>query len=310
MKHIYRSLLVCMIALVSCKDPDAGPIFLYGDLEGGTYIRLVEKSDELVDLDNFSSYTYTYTVEFVNADGGANVESYSLDLIYKRGKDTKTVEDFRVVQASDFSTNDDGFTRVSITVTSAELLNAFNLADISALAPEDEFQFKGEIVTPTNTFNSVNSSATVEGAFFQGYFDFTLFVGCKSSLQGTYPATTTAINCRTGEAGSASVSFMVKIEDEENSSIGEYSFSDATFGVLEDCFGDGDKTLEAQTGFTFKDVCGKVSFDNTTDLFGVDWNFTSVVNGDNWEITWSNPDTGLAGVTVIKFPDKIDFTVN
>ena len=311
MKYIYRSLLVCMIALFSCEDPDSAPLFLYGDLEGGTYIRLVENSGNLlVDLDNFSTYTHTYTVEFVDAAGGSGVESYSVDLIYQSGTSTTTVENFRSLQASDFTTSGDGFTQATISVTSAELLSAFGLTE-AALSPEDEFQFEGEIVTPTNTYNSVNSSATVEGAFFQGYFDFTLFVGCESSLAGEYSATTTTINCSADSVGAASVAFTVEIEDEGNIAIGEYSMSDWTFGVLENCFGDGDgEDDEAQTGFIFQDVCGVVSFTTTTDEFGTVWSYSSVINGNDWEITWSNPDSGMDGVTVITFPDGVPFTVN
>ena len=309
MKYIYRSLLVCMIALFSCEDPDSGPLFLYGDLETGTYIRLVENNSVLVDLDNFGGYTYTYTVEFVDASGGASVESYTADLIYKSGTATTTSADFITLQASDFTMNEDGFMETTISVTSAELLAAFGLTQASLL-PEDEFQFEGEIVTPTNTYNSVNSSATVEGAFFQGYFDFTLFVGCQSSLEGDYTATTTMINCSTGTPGSASVTYELEIEDEGNLAIGEYTMSDWTFGVLEDCFGDGDgEDDEAQGGFVFKDVCGVVSFTTTTDEFGTAWSYTSVINGNDWEITWSNPDSGMSGVTVITFPNGVPFTL-
>ncbi len=311
MKHIYRSLLLCMIALFSCEDPDSGPLFLYSDLETGTYIRFVENSGNLlVDLDNLNAYEHSYTVEFVGADQGASVQSYSVDLVYRSGTDETTVEDFRTVDASSFTVNTDGFTQATLSVTSSDLLGAFNLV-AADLSPEDEFEFLGEIVTPTRTFNSVNSSATVEGAFFQGYFDFTLFVGCESSLEGEYTATTTTINCSTGTPGSASLTHTVEIIDTGNIAIGEYEMSDWTFGVLEDCFGDGDgEDDEAQTGFIFKDICDAVTFSNTTDEFGTAWTYTSVVNGNNWEITWSNPDTGMSGFTVINFPNGIDFTVD
>ncbi|WP_462248196.1 hypothetical protein [Ekhidna sp.] len=310
MKHIYRSLLVCMIALFSCEDPDSGPLFLYSDLETGTYIRLVENSNNpLVDLDNFSSYTFTYTVEFVGADQGASVQSYTADLVYRSGTNETTQEDFISLQASDFSVNDDGFVEATISVTSAELIGAFGITEAS-LSPEDEFEFLGEIVTPTRTFNSVNSSATVEGAFFQGYFDFTLFVGCQSSLEGEYTATTTTINCSTGTPGSASVTYTVEISNAGTIAIGEYEMSDWTFGVLEDCLGDGDGEDDlAQEGFQFQDVCGVVSFSSTSDEFGTAWSYSSVVNGNDWEITWSNPDTGMSGFTVINFPNGVPFTV-
>ncbi len=309
MKNTYKLLMVLLAVLVmSCEDEDAKPLFLYGDLETGTYIRLVDNSSNfLVDQNDFSSYTHTYTIEFVSDVNGSNVESYTADLVYKSGSaDPRTAEDFVSLSSSEFTTNEDGFAEATITFTSAQLIGAFGLSEAD-LSPEDEFEFLGEIVTPTNTFNSVNSSATVEGAFFQGYFDFTVFVGCASNLAGEYTATTTAINCSTGNPGSASVTYTLEIEDTGNIAIGEYEFDDATFGVLADCFGDEDAV---QGGFVFQDVCGAVSFTAVADEFGTNWTVSSVISGNDWIITWVNPDTGLGGETSINFPNGIDFTVD
>lgn len=313
MKNTYKFLLgLFAIGLISCEDSENGPLFLYGDLETGSYIRLVENSDILVDLDAFDDYTHTYTVEFVSPTQGSDVESYTADLVFK-GSDTITVNDFVSLVSSDFSVNDDGFVEATISFTSADLLSAIGLEEVD-LSPEDEFEFLGEIVTPSNTFNSVNSSATVEGAFFQGYFDFSLFVGCASDLEGEYTATTTSIICsvdaETGEetAGSESITYTLEIIDTGNVGIGEYEFSDGTFGVLEDCFGDGDgEDDEAQAGFIFTDICGVVSFSSVVDEFGTAWDFSSTISDDDWIITWSNPDSGLSGVTSINFPDGINF---
>ncbi len=312
MKNTYKLLIGLLTILVmSCEDPDAGPLFLYGDLETGTYIRLVENSGNfLVDQNDFSSYTHTYTVEFVSQSNGSNVESYTADLVYKSGTASTTVNDFVSLSSSEFTVNADGFAEATITFTSAQLISAFGLVEAD-LSPEDEFEFLGEIVTPTNTFNSVNSSATVEGAFFQGYFDFTVFVGCASNLAGEYTATTTSINCSTGTPGAASVTYTLEIDDTGNIAIGEYELSDATFGVLEDCFGDGDgEDDEAQGGFVFQDVCGVVTFTSVADEFGTNWDYSSAISGNDWVITWTNPDTGLGGVTSINFPNGIDFTLD
>lgn len=307
---------VTLMAFTACEDPENGPLFIYSDLEGGSYIRLVETTgNTLVDLDDFTNYSYSYTVDFVDAEDGGLVESYSVDLIYsdKSTGSKTTVTDFRTFQASDFSVNEAGFTQSpQITFTSQQLVDAFSLNEAD-LGPEDEFQLAGEItLTNGRVFNSGNSSATVEGAFFQGFFDFNLFVGCESNLDGEYSATSTAINCSTGVAGSASVTSTVKIASTGKIAIGEYGISDWSFGVLEDCFGNDNKDdgEEFQGGFLFEEVCGVVTFSAVTDEFGTIWDYTSTISGNEWTITWMNPDSGLGATSVVTFPEGIPFTVN
>ena len=61
-----------MAFTLACQDPESGPIFIYSDLEVAGYPRLAKEEgsdpDELylVDLDNFSDFSYTYAVEFVD----------------------------------------------------------------------------------------------------------------------------------------------------------------------------------------------------------------------------------------------------
>ena len=301
-----------LLFVFSCADPDRAPLFLYGDLQGGSYIRLVENSGNfLVDLDNFDDYSHSYTVEFVDAEKGSLVESYSIDLTYydSSGSAKRTVEDYRTFAASTFTTNEDGFMQnAEITLTSADLLSAFSIASKDDLLPEETFGVSGKIkLNDGRTYSSVNSSATVEGDYFEGYFDFTLFVGCKSDLKGKYTYSTTAISCRADSSQSVTLSGTVEIGAASSKiAIGEYEFNDWTFGALTSCFG---KDAEGPTGFIFTEACGVVSFEETIDAFGAKWTYSSKVDGNDWTITWENPDSGLGGVTVITFPDGVPFTV-
>ena len=310
MKNTYNLFLALfVILLVSCEDPDRGPVFYYGDLEAGTYIRLVENSGSfLVDQNDFDNYEYTYTVEFVDAIKGSSVESYTVDLTYLvSGAATstiKTIEDFVSLESSDFTTNDNGFAEATVTFTSSDLLTAMDLTE-EDLSVEDRFGFIGEIVTPSNTYNSGNSSATVEGSFFQGYFNFSLFVGCASELEGEYDVITTEINCSTGNPGAKSLKHKLEIIDTRAIAIGHYEFKDASFGVLEDCF-EGEGLL---SGFQFKEICGVVTFSAVTDAYGLVWDYSSEIVGNDWIITWSNPETGFGGVTAINFKEGVPFTI-
>lgn len=313
MKNIFKSLLVLSVfAFSSCEDEDAAPLFLYEDLEIGAYARLVSNTGNfLVDLDDLSSFTHSYVVEFVDADQGRLVESFTLNLVYDpvTGDDQTAVE-FRSFTASDFTMNADGFMETpSITITSSDLLAAFSLTE-AQLSAGESFTIEGNITHQNGrTFNAVNSSATVEGAFFQGYFNFDLFVGCQSDYTGTYNVSSMPTTCNMDAADNIATAVTGTVEIESAGStvgIGEYSFSDWTFGTSGECFGSG----TGPDGFMFIERCGVVTFDSVTDEFGTNWSYTSTISGNDWIITWSNPDSGQGSVTTITFPGGVPFTVN
>ena len=167
----------------------------------------------------------------------------------------------------------------------------------------------GELTLTTGrVYTSENSSATVNGTFFAGYFDFTLFVGCKTSLEGEYTSvSTSSIKCKSDEdVKTEALQDTVEVTRNDNIAIGEYSFDDWTFGAIGDCTEDA---AEGPTGFVFTDVCGVVKFIGTTDEFGTEWSYSSEVMGKDWIITWKNPDSGLEGVTTITFKEDVPFTV-
>ena len=324
MKNIFNISILFATILVSsssCEDPEKGPLFLYEDLKGGSYVRLVEESENpLVNLDSLDSYVYKYTVDFVDAENGGLVESYSIDLSYADNSGAKPAimkkENYRTVEASAFSTNEAGFKQApEISLTSAELLEAFQLNEAD-LSTKDEFKVAGKIkLTDGRVYTSVNSSATVNGGFFQGFFDFQLFVGCGSELlkkgleEGpSYLYRTTSIQCHADSTvKTKTIMDTVKVSSaSEVVSVGDYSFNDWSFGAIADCFGEKEKP---PSGFMFVEDCHVVSFSDNVDAFGTTWEYTSTVSGNDWVITWENTDSGLSGVSTVTFPDGVPFTV-
>ena len=330
MKNIYKSLFfISVFVFGGCEDPDKGPIFLYEDLELGAYARLVsnEEGENLVPIvseSGFDDFSHTYQVEFVDGSRGSLVSAYKVDVEYlPLGKAENKMEkkDFISYASEQFVDGDSGFKQIPETaITSQALIDAFGLS-FADLSPKDQFRFKGGVVHENGAvYNSENSSSTVNGTFFQGYFDFTLFVGCETSLdksehvvKGGYIFETTVTICK-GEIVSKTITDTVRVTRNSTVPIGEYSFDDWSFGVNKDCF--GEKT-PPQTGFVFTDVCGVVEFSSSssTDDFGNKWNYTSSVNQNQWTIVWDNGSdqddiAKIAGSTVITFPGDVPFTVN
>ncbi len=291
-----------LMLMVSCADEDLKPIITFDDATKGAYVRLVDETDKLLNLFDIPGSAYTYSVEFVDLEGGTLVSEYVVDLVYvdndpDNGDNSTGPIEFRRFSQADFETNAAGLRSLSnITITGPEAIAAAGTtADL--VSPGDQFQFKGRVTTPDGTWGASNSSATVNGSAFQGHFDFTMPAGCPSDLSGTYNYTTTDIWC-----GNADVSGTVEVT---NNGGGTHEFSDWSFGAYESCYGAGN----IATSLTFQEVCSKVSFTGFVNQFGDTYELSSTVDGENWIITWSN-DFGEAGVTTVVFPGGVPFTVD
>lgn len=68
MKNIQSLLLFATIILLvsACKDPDLAPISTFGQSTKGAYVRVVEQSDNTINLDDLDNSGFNYTVEFVD----------------------------------------------------------------------------------------------------------------------------------------------------------------------------------------------------------------------------------------------------
>ena len=297
-------MLLTLLVLTACEDESKAPVVTYDSAGKGAYVKFVDESGiQLVNLlsqANFDASQYQYSVEFIDGSGGTRVTQYVLNVEYDdvTGANSQGPVVLRSYDASSFTESEAGNKGVSnITITSADLTGAFGLtyADLNA---GDNFEIKGELVTADGTWNSTNSSATVNGTAFQGFFDFDMPAGCPSDLTGTFNYSSTNLWC---DGGSTTGTVTII-----SSGGGKYTFNDWSFGGYPHCYGGN---AASWGSLSFQDVCAVVSFSGFTDSYGDTWTFVSSISGNDWLISWENT-YGESGQTAITFPSGVPFTLN
>ena len=111
MKNLKKSFIALIAAFaVSCGDPDL-PVELFPDMEYGAYARKMSQTGEY-NYFAIESSAVDLHVEYYDANNGANIAQYDIDVEYV---DTKMVEQKALLEryenysASEFTTNADGF---------------------------------------------------------------------------------------------------------------------------------------------------------------------------------------------------------
>ncbi len=304
-----RNKIVLGLAMVlfftfSCKDEDLAPIVTFDSAGKGAYPRLVEESaSKLINLFDIAGSSYSYTVEFIDLEGGTLIAEYVLDMTYEdndpsNGDNSTTVEFLKYSQ-SDFSTNSNNYQEApQVTVSGSAALAAAGLSE-DEVSAGDNFRFTGRVILSDGSiFTSSNSSATVTGPAFRGHFDFLMPAACPSALEGTFAYSTTDVWCG-GDDVTGEVTMV-------NAGAGRYYFSDWSFGAYSSCY--SATSIADSQGLTFDDVCLEVFFTGFTDDFGDSWTYDASVDGDDWTIVWENT-YGEAATSVITFPGGVPFTM-
>ena len=183
-----------LLLLSSCADEDLSPIITFDQAGKGAYIRLIELRTGEFDLKQFNSSAYDYTVEFVDLEQGDLVTQYDLFVSFSdntpdNGSNPVSRQLYTSFSPSDFSESDDGFKSLDVTIPLADVTSAIGLSE-SQLAAGDVFRFFGEITLQDGSvFTAQNSSATIRGSAFAGFFNFTSKVTCPlpdDQFTGTY----------------------------------------------------------------------------------------------------------------------------
>lgn len=301
-KSVKNSLLVLLVIFLAmgCVDESRAPIVTFDSAGKGAYVKFVDQSGStllnLLTQADFDASSYTYSVEFVDGENGARVTSYDLTVTYSGSGETR---DLRSYSASDFTAQNTvrgGLGVSNVTITAADVTSPFGLS-YSDLSPGDAFDVEGFITTENGTYGFSNSSASVRGGAFQGFFDIAMSANCPSTLEGTYDVTST-LWC--GGNTTTTVDIVAN-------GGGNYSFSDWSFGAYGVCYG----CCSASGSFSFDEVCTVVTLNDGTDSYGDNWTFTSSIAGDEWTIVWLNDyASGLEnGTSVITFPGGVPFTL-
>ena len=303
-KNIAILMLAFVIGLFGCADPDLKPILTFDDAKKAGYVKLIEESSKLVNVlspETVNNSTYTYSVEFVDLQGGKLVEEYYVNLVYKPVSGSEqTVDRFLAYTQSDFIDGPNGLRALeNITITGAQILAATGLS-FADLTAGDQFTFKGYLTFEGDNavYGADNASAAVNGSAFRGHFDYTLPAACPSELSGNYDYDGSNFWCGAGDA-SGSVEIISK-------GGGVYWFDDWTFGAYPSCYGG---FIAANNTITFTDVCTEVSFSTFVDIYGDTWDFSgSSIVGNDWTIVWVNT-YGEAGTGVVHYTGGADWPI-
>jgi len=307
-KTIKTSLLMLLAIFVvtACEDEDKAPIVTFDSAGHGAYVRLITDSEtgnlliNILTQADYDASQYGYSVEFIDGEGGATINQYVIKVEYDdvTGANSSGPVVLRTYESSAFAPSINGILGVAnIAITAGDVAAVIGLsfADLNA---GDNFNIMGEIITPNYTHTGSNSSAAVQGAAFQGHFDFTMPAACPSDLTGSYDFVTTNAWCDgSGTSGSVEIIALGG---------GVYTFDDFSFGAYSICY--SPTSTADQPTLTFTEVCNEVFFTGFTDSYGDTWIYNSSISGSEWSISWSNT-YNEAGDAVITFPGGVPFTL-
>ena len=302
---VFLMMILTIFVISSCVDEEKAPIVTFDSAGKGAYVRVTEQTgDLLINLltqADFDASQFGYSVRFIDVNQGNDVVEYTLNVEYVdvTGANSSGPSALRAYAASSFSVDSEGFQSIeNIAVTSSDVTTVFGLA-YSDLNAGDEFKITGELIMSDGSIHNFgNSSASVNGTAFQGFFNFTMPAACPSDLTGTFSYVTTNAWCDgSGTTGTVDIVALGG---------GSYTFDDFSFGAYSICY--SPTSTADQPSLIFTDVCTEVAFTGFVDSYGDTWTFTSSITGNDWNISWVNT-YGEAGDAVVTFPGGVPFTL-
>lgn len=289
-----------LLMLFSCVDEELGPIITFDKAAKGAYVKLLQESDSRdINLFDIPGSSYTYSVEFRDAEGGTLVTEYRLDATFKDanpnkgGDDSKGPDVFRTFSSSEFEDTPDGFKGLSnITITANDLISWAGLT-ADELGPGDQFVIDGTISTTNGSVHNFdNSSAAVNGSAFGGHFRFNLTASCPTELAGTYDVVVQDTWCGDVPLPNAQVTLTLTASG--------YDIDDFSLGAYDNCYGEG--STKPGGSLRMVDVCNGITITGASRWDEVYTWSDLTVDGNNLTITWTN-DYGEGGTSTIINPN-------
>ena len=175
-------LVLAVFVFASCEDEELAPILTFDTATIGAYPRLVELTTGEYDLANISTSSLIYEVDFVDESLGGEVVEYIIEGQFIDNTPGSDVSRPNMVFATftpgDFSTSRNGNQGITITIPLSEALAFYGLSEDEVNAG-DQFAFSTTVVHSDGTpYSATNSSNTVRGAAFQGFFTFNGTLTC------------------------------------------------------------------------------------------------------------------------------------
>lgn len=317
-KYTFGLVVGALVFLSSCRD-FVEPNIPYTEFDTAAYLRTIERTSTSFNFFNLANSNFALTLEAVDAEDGATVETVEIRVRHRRlipgvgleYSPALSTDDvlIRTLQASDFAPNSDSrFLRTSFTIPASEAIQAVGLtpADIEG---GDAFEFRLVLNDKFGrVFTNSNADANVTGSpFYASPFFYNVAVVCPSDLAGTFTYVTTNITAGSGgDAAACGGQATGSVTFTAASGAGTYNISDASFGVFDCAWGD------TPPGGTVRltDACGTLAFTGA-DKYGDSYTFTFVSNdGTNLTFDWVNT-YGDSGRTVLTasagfWPDNLN----
>ena len=293
-KYSFGMLVSMLVFITSCTD-FVEPRIPYSTFDTGAYLRTVARTSDTFNFFDLANAKFDITVEGVDAENGATVESVEVRVRRRRlipgvglqyvpiplaGGGVNDVL-VKTLSSADFAPNDQSkFLRAKILVTSAETFAALGLT-ASQINGGDVFEFRLKMTDKSGrVFNDVNASADIKGgAFYASPFLYNVSVVCPSNLAGTYEFTSSEMS---SPFGSCPGSITGTVTFTAVAGTTSYGVSDATFGFW-DCYGD---TFGGNV--RLNDACGSLTFSGS-DKYGDTYTFNFIsVSPAELVFTWVN----------------------
>ena len=303
LKYTFGLLAGALVFLSSCRD-FVEPNIPYSEFDTAAYLRTIARTSTTFNYFNLSGSKFALTLEAVDIEDGATVETVEIKVQHRRlipGVGLEFTPSapvlVRTLTQADFAPNDQSrFLRTSFEITATEALAAVGLSP-SDIEGGDVFEFSLILNDKFGrSFNRENVSGNVAGApFYASPFQYFVNVVCPSDLGGTYSFTQTNMDSVYGSCAgtiSGTTTFTAVA-----STPGAYRITDGTFGFW-DCYGDS----WGSGNVRINDACGTLTMSGA-DKYGASYSMT-VVSSSPEELVfiWLNSD-GETGEVTLKAQD-------
>ena len=298
LKYTFGLMLGALVFLSSCRD-FVDPNIPYSDFDTGAYLRTIDRTSTTFNYFDMASSTFALTLEAVDSEDGASVETVDINVQHRRLITGVGLEytpaagpvTVKTISASDFAPNADSrFLRTSFVITAAEALAAVGLTEAD-IEGGDVFEFSVELHDKYGrTFNRENVSGNIAGApFYDSPFQYFVSVVCPSDLAGTYNFTQSDMDSPYGSCDGT----ISGTTTWTSATATSYTVSDGTFGFF-DCYGDSWGSGDVR----ISDACGKLTMSGA-DKYGGAYTMTVIsADSENLVFQWFNTydETGIVTV--------------
>lgn len=193
MKKYINKLLIIVLVLataVSCKEPTNAIYDVFDGITHGAALRELAVTSAAYDKADLNS-KFEIIVEVQDEQDGALLSSVGVYVTFTDKFTDDPIDNskdetlLKSVDASAFSTGDNGYPSTTISVTLGEVITLFSLVD-GEFNAGDLIDIRFEVVlTDGRTFSSADASGSLQGSYFSSSYAYTAAILCKP-LPGDY----------------------------------------------------------------------------------------------------------------------------